>query len=167
MKKFAVIIGTVFALSACQVSYDAASTYDDVYYTPKATTQVEEIVAPSSGITYGSNTSANYYEQSSVPESEPMPVDETSSYKSSDNSQEYYPESDSDEYYYQENGDDNYYYYDYDYATRINRFYRANVGFGYYDPFYTGFYYDPWYYQSGFSFGFGWGWPYSNFSLSL
>lgn len=66
---------------------------------------------------------------------------------------------DDDEYGYYE--DDGYYY-----TNRIQRFYHPYVGFGFYAPAYTGFYYDPWdyYYPSsgfsisiGFGIGFGWG----------
>lgn len=66
---------------------------------------------------------------------------------------------DDDEYGYYE--DDGYYY-----SNRIQRFYHPYVGFDFYAPAYTGFYYDPWdyYYPSsgfsisvGFGIGFGWG----------
>jgi hypothetical protein len=51
--------------------------------------------------------------------------------------------------------DGNYDEYDYDYATRINRFYYPYGGFGYYDPFYYPYAY---YGFSPFYYGFGWGW---------
>jgi len=44
---------------------------------------------------------------------------------------------------------------DYDYASRINRFYYPYGSFGYYDPFYY-----PYYGYSPFYFGLGWGWNY-------
>ncbi len=54
-------------------------------------------------------------------------------------------------------------YYDYSYASRINRFYGPTMGFNYYSPFYTGYYSDPWYWNSysympSFYFGYNWGW---------
>ena len=54
-------------------------------------------------------------------------------------------------------------YYDYSYSARINRFYSPYNGFGYYSPWYVGFYYDPWYYNPywyspSWYFGFSWGW---------
>jgi hypothetical protein len=54
-------------------------------------------------------------------------------------------------------------YYDYSYAERIDRFYSPYMGYSYYAPCYTGYYYDPWYWDSywympSFYFGFNWGW---------
>ena len=56
-------------------------------------------------------------------------------------------------------------YYDYSYASRISRFHSSYMGFNYYAPCYSGFYYDPWYwdyywYRPSFYFGFNWGWGY-------
>ncbi len=39
-------------------------------------------------------------------------------------------------------------YYDYSYASSIDRFYSPNMGYNYYAPCYTGYYYDPWYWDS-------------------
>ena len=63
--------------------------------------------------------------------------------------------------YYEGYGSDDYY--DYSYANRIDRFYGPYVGYNYYAPCYTGYYYDPWYwdsywYRPSLYFGMSWGW---------
>jgi hypothetical protein len=163
MKKTAVLIVSIFMLAACQVTYDTASVYDDVYYTPGSSAVADAgNDSQPAGITYGSNTSVTQYEQSAVPQSEQIENDD---YKSSYTYDESYPDTSSDEYYYLEDEDEGYY--DYNYSARINRFHRSYVSFGYYDPFYTSMYYDPFYYGYGsrFSFGYGFGWPGSYFSM--
>lgn len=156
MKKLALFIGTILLLSACKTSYDSASAYDDVYYTPNSAA-ANEVKSPASTIIYGNDNPTSQYQQASTPESVPY-----SDPQSSGGSTDYYPESTSEEYYYSDSESESYY--DYDYESRINKFYGANVGFGYYDPYYCGsslsLRYGFGWPSSYFSVGFGWGYPY-------
>jgi hypothetical protein len=61
------------------------------------------------------------------------------------------------------NSDD---YYDYEYASRVNRFHRP-IGVGYYDNYYTNMYtynQNPMYYGTSIYSGYGWGMPSQQFS---
>ena len=81
--------------------------------------------------------------------------------------------SDSTTYYQDENGDmrvtNNYYYgdnydygneyYDYEYSSRIRRFHRNSARFGYYDDYFTNYYwydYDPYFYGTSIYTSFNW-----------
>lgn len=81
--------------------------------------------------------------------------------------------TDSTTYYEDENGDvhitNNYYngdnydydneYYDYEYSSRIKRFRRNQSGYGYYDDYYTNYYWynqDPYYYGTSIYTSYGW-----------
>lgn len=53
-------------------------------------------------------------------------------------------------------------YYDYSYSTRIKRFHRPIVTYGYYDPYYTNAYwynYDPYFYGTSVYMGYSWWGP--------
>ena len=84
--------------------------------------------------------------------------------------------TDSTTYYEDENGNvqitNNYYngdnydfdneYYDYEYSSRIKRFRRNNGNYGYYDDYYTNYYwydYDPYYYGTSIYTSYGWWHP--------
>ncbi len=173
MKKTIVFIFSIFLLAACQTTYETASVYDDVYYTPRSAVNADagDISGQSTGVTYGSSTSVTRYRQTSAPENDQVDDRQYGEYKSSVVYDEPYPESTSDEYYYLESDDAGYS--DYSYTARIHRFHRGYTGFGYYDPYYSNLYYDPFaydmalYYGYGprFSFGYGWGWPRSYMSF--
>ncbi len=163
MKKITYLIGAIFLMLSCTTSKDVASVYDDVYYTPKSNVVTTQAATPDYKVTYNPGAQTGEYQQSTTPESQPVESGTSSDYQDYKYSQDYYPESSSQEYYYPEGQSDTYS--DYSYEARINRFYGANVGFGYYDPFYSGCC-SP-YYGSSFSMGFGWGYPYSSFSIGF
>jgi hypothetical protein len=173
MKKAAILITSIFLIAACQMTHETASVYDDVYYTPRgaANTDPGEITGQSAGVTYGSSTSVTQYRQTSVPENDQVDNRQYDEYKSSSVYEEPYPESTSDEYYYLESDDAGYS--DYSYSSRIQRFHRGYTGFGYFDPYFSSYYYDPFYsdmtlyygYGPQLSLGYGWGWPRSSLSF--
>lgn len=150
MKTLSKTIGALVlaGLVSCTTTrYAGNQNDDDVYYTPS------EDAYSQSGTS--SNTSSN-----TAP-----PEDYTSA---SDNSGQ---DQDSD----QQNRSggnvtNNYYdidydyddYYDYAYASRIRRFHSPIYSYGYYDPWYTNYYwytYDPVYYGSSIYLGYSWWYP--------
>jgi hypothetical protein len=161
MKRLIYLLGAMIIMISCTTSKDAMTVYDDVYYSPKNQVVTTQKTIPDYQVTYSPERTSEEYQQSSSPQSQPVETNATSSYKSSEYLDNYYPESTDQEYYYDD--DQSNYYSDYDYEARLKRFYRANIGFGYYDPYYTGFY-SP-YYGPGFSFSYGWGWPSTYFSF--
>lgn len=165
MKKF-LYLTAVFTvmLSACSATYQKRSVYDDVYYSKKnaGTPSVSTIISE------GANTGV-VKSENNITTSEKVPV-ENAEYN---NDAGYYSDSLYSEYnndegvnsnrklnysnsetYYDENGTsfvtNNYYYddyYDYEYASRLKRFYDPYFGWSYYNEFYTNYYwytYDPW-----------------------
>lgn len=164
MRNLMLAIVTVLMVSSCTSTYQTASVYDDVYYSPGTSNQAEvqkRLDYGASGVSYGSNTSDDRFENTVQPEAEVIGssnIAQTSGYYQDTLAQ---PESSSNEYYYSEDSDE---YYDYEYATRIKRFHQDCGDFGYYAPVYTNTYWGGYY--PGFSMGFGWGWPSSYFSLS-
>ncbi len=163
MRKFSILISVVFLLAACKTSYDSASMYDDVYYTPKSENSVKVAAVQSTNnedLNYGSNIATDRVEQS--PDSN-SGSDEYSAYQS------YYytetgdtlPSAETTDYSYVEEGYEDYY--DYEYASRINRFDNAYGSLGYYSPAYTNVY-SP---GLSFSMGYGWGFPSSYFSVGF
>ena len=158
MKKFSILISAIFLLAACSTSYDSASTYDDVYYTPKSENSQQVATTQSSGTTslnYGSNTSTKPIEKSTETTSN---IDDYSAYET------YYLTESGDtlpsaetEYSYVEDGYDEYY--DYEYASLINRFDNPTGNFGYYSPIYSP--------GVSVNMGYGWGYPSSYFSLGF
>jgi hypothetical protein len=158
--KIAVLL--LMLVTGCSVT-KTSTEYDDVY--SGTSPQKEE----SSDIVSGSNTtSPDYSEQSkSVDyyaedfESSEEPAAEDEPYLTAQETVNS-PEGTSyitNNYYGGGYGD----YYDYSYASRLNRFYGPYMGYNYYSPCYSGFYYDPWYwdyyrYRPSLYFGFNWGW---------
>jgi len=170
MRKLIILVSVIFVLAGCKSSYDSASMYDDVYYTPKSN-KGKEVTATqtdnSSGLVYGNNASTERFENSVEPQKEYLGTDEYSDYKSY-----YYTETGDtlpatentgqDDYYYVEDGYEDYY--DYEYASRIDRFHNSYGNFGYYDPCYSNAYYTP---GLSFGMGYGMGWPSSYFSVGF
>ena len=160
MRNLVILIIAIFALASCKSTYDSAAAYDDVYYTPK-----KDVVSSATSnplkVVYSGSTTSGQYEQSTIPQSEPVPDD---GYKSYEYMGDTLPAASSqdDEYYYVE--DSELEYYDYDYATRIDRFHNPAGNFGYYAPVYGG--YAP-SYGSSFSMSYGYGFPSSYFSLGF
>jgi hypothetical protein len=162
----------VFAIifSSCTINYYPASTYDDVYYSRKdAVTQtapsapvVEEVIVPDNNYSENQYSNNNYSDNYYVEDNKSQPYSESSSY-TDDNGTTYVTNN----YY----GD----YYDYEYTSRLRRFYGNYTGFDYYDPYYTNLYwytYDPFYYGVSIYYTYswwyrpyrysyyGWGWHY-------
>lgn len=159
MRNLIILIIAIFALASCKSTYDSAAAYDDVYYTPKKD-DVSRATSSSSKVVY-SGALASQYEQSSVPQSEPVSDD---GYKSYEYLGDTLPavSSEGDEYYYVE--DSELEYYDYDYASRIDRFHNPTGNFGYYSPVYSGYGTG---YGPSFSMNYGWGFPSSYFSVGF
>ncbi len=147
-------------LASCKSSYDSAAVYDDVYYTPKNNTFSTSNSSPSKSI-YGGAQQSEAYQQSATPESVPIEGSEYKSYSYSGDTLPPASSQDNEYYYVEEEGDE---YYDYDYASRINRFHNPGMGFGYYSPMYTGYYPG---YGPSFSMNYGFGFPSSYFSLGF
>jgi len=162
MKNILIIaIAFLFTLASCTSTYQAASAYDDVYYTPKNSNQAISSSSKSnaSKVIYSGSSSLDDYQQTSDPQS--VAVDERD-YKSYNYVEDTLPSAaSSDEYYYVEESEE---YYDYDYASRIDRFYNNTGSFGYYAPVYTGYYPS---YGPSLSIGYGWGMPSSYFSFGF
>ena len=133
----------VLLFSSCTVNYYTSNPYDDVYYS--RTDAVAKVVPVKS------DNSANVgYTTSSY-------KDDTQ-YVDNNNDQGYYYDNNqpysTTETYTDEKGvnyvTNNYYgdYYDYEYSSRLRRFYGGYNGFDYYDQYYTNLYwynYDPYY----------------------
>ncbi len=162
MKNLLIIaIAFLFTLASCTSTYQAASAYDDVYYTPKNSNQAISSSSKSSTskVIYSGSSSLDGYQQTSDPQS--VAVDERD-YKSYNYVEDTLPAaSSSDEYYYVEDSEE---YYDYDYASRIDRFHNSAGSFGYYAPVYSGYYPS---YGPSLSIGYGWGMPSSYFSFGF
>lgn len=150
--KFAGFFAALLILAGCSSSRQTTGSLDDVYYNPDN----EEHVA-----------AYNNYAQSSVPEDNrthtPNPDAEDYYYQDQQTKRETYERYDE---YDEEEGNtiinNNNYYYEHNdpfyYSNRIRRFSGPSLGFGYYDPFYS-----PWYYSSrpGWSLSFSFGYdPY-------
>jgi hypothetical protein len=149
MRNLIMVIAAIFGLMSCTSTNKTANIYDDVYYTPKS--NQSQLSSNESGVIFSGTSDQEQFSQSSTPKSSII----------ENENEEYLPATDQgNEYYYAEEEDE---YYDYDYASRLNRFHGANTGFGYYDPFYTGMYPS---YGSSFSLGIGMGFPSSYFSLA-
>lgn len=126
-------------LSSCSTGFFATSGYDDIYYSPKDEPVV--VVEKKSNVAdNGRYEAIENYEPKNAGNRD-MVLDEDTLYY------ENYGESAPDQYV--ENNYDNDYYYPY--SSRIYRFHRPYVEFGYYNSFY-----DPWYDPFYFDF-----WPMS------
>ncbi len=170
MKNSGILVILALMFTACQTSYVSNSAYDDVYYTPKSASGNAATLSDGkseSGLNYGNNAEGERFTQTSDPEVKYVESQDNSNVNSSASSTEALPApsgDSSDEYYYIEDGSDDYY--DYDYASRINRFNGSCYDCGYYSPIYTGIGYSP-YSGFGMSMGYGWGMPYSGFSMNF
>lgn len=173
---------SIFILAGCS-STKSTAEYDDVYYSTrekkkkeKKKNDLETQVANPDYYISSDDASTDYYIEDY----------EAGDYVQYEDEQPYYSESETEttpqgtnyitNNYYDGYGGAGGDYYDYSYASRINRFYGPYMGFNYYAPCYTGFYYDPWYWDYYwyrpswyFSFNWGWGWgypyyyPYNNY----
>lgn len=152
---FAIVISLF--LASCSTTYDASAPYDEVYAVPGSSKVVatERVTVTTQPVETTTEYEGDYYS----PE-----------YRSAtaENEEEFNPDE----------------YYDYEYSSRIKRFHEPNVGFDYYNNYYTDVYYytgNPAYYgtsiYSGYgcgpslylglgyswgwgSIGYGWGYPY-------
>lgn len=166
MKTFLLLTAlSVIILSGCSTS-KSTTDYDDVYSTTKKKTE-----ASGSKIDQTQVTSPDYYQEGNETVSGFNPEDYETGEDVAYGDEPYLTSSETvttpegtnyitNNYYEGYGGSD---YYDYSYAERIDRFYGPNMGYNYYSPCYTGYYYDPWYWDSywympSFYFGFSWGW---------
>ena len=160
---------SIIFLSACTTSYQAGG-YDDVYFSKgnnpvvSSTNQAPTAVAPASAEPVNS---------------QPVATPDNKSYTGDgENVGEYYgsdqPAYTDNQTYTDENGNNyvtnNYYYgndfvyddyYDYAYSSRIRRFHNSYYNYGYYDDYYTNYYwydYNPWNFGTSIYFGYSW-WP--------
>ena len=133
--KFLLLFIVGIMISSCTINnyYTQSQPYDDVYYNPN----IHQ---------YPDNNAQNQDYQQDYQQQD---------YQYQDNQEYYQDQSNYSETYTDDNGNtyitNNYYgdYYDYSYSSRIRRFYYPELGFGYYDPWYTNMYwytYDPWYF---------------------
>lgn len=160
-------------LTACNSSYYATSTHDDIYYSRQEAAKLAEQATMAEAVAVdrtqnqATPTDQNYGYES-----------EGEHYPNYDYQARFRPQSDTVEY--DQEGNTyitNHYYFDqadYYYSARIRRFHRYGVGFSYYDPFYTNMYwytYDPFHYGVSIYLGYGaldfyypgltyWSWPY-------
>jgi hypothetical protein len=155
---------TVIILSGCSTSKSTAD-YDDVYSTTKKKSGTTSSVNDKTQV-----ASPDYYQEGSEKVSGIDPENYETGDNVAYNGEPYLnstetmttPEGTSiTNNYYEGYGNDDYY--DYSYADRINRFYGPYMGYNYYAPCYTGYYYDPWYwdsywYRPSLYFGMSWGW---------
>jgi hypothetical protein len=175
MKKTLYLLGIAASavLYSCSSTYHAGSAQDDVYYSSKNQPPVTNPQpAPAPAPESYSNSNNNYDNSGSN-------QDNNSDQSQYNNSNSGYSNSDQST---DGKGNtyitNNYYddYYDYEYSSRIRRFYTPAYGYGYYDPFYTNSYwydYNPnswgvsiylgynwwapsYYYYSPFCYGGGW-----------
>ena len=195
---------SVLFLSACKSTYQTRSMYDDVYYSKKDAAVATTSTTPDTKTTSPENSSTekNNTENSAVSNngnaqnSNGIEAQATAedNYSSNNSSNDRISHS-TTETTYDKDGNptevtNNYYYddyYDYSYAARLSRFYDPYNAFGYYDDYYTNYYWythnpwdcglsiyssSPWWYPSYYyfdpyygsyynSWGFGhsnWGW---------
>jgi len=164
MKNLMLAIIAMLMLASCSSTYQTASIYDDVYYSPGTSDQVvveKRVGTPTSDVSYGNNASEDRFKNTAQPEAEIIgshTYSQGSGYYQDTLAQ---PESSSNEYYYSDESDE---YYDYEYAARIKRFNDDCGNLGYYDPYYTNACYGA---CPGFSMGFGYGMPSSYFSIGF
>ncbi len=148
-------------LAGCSSAYQTAAVHDDIYYSRnQAEIAAEEAhqanaavvqVNPSSE----SKPAGNYNpdEQDYQQETYADESDESGLYY--DEKTDTYYDADGNIVQYQEFHIDNYY--DYSYSSRIRRFHRDWVSFGYYDPYFTNMYwynYDPYFYGTSIYMGY-------------
>lgn len=159
----------VLVLTSCTSAYMASTPYDDVYYVPGQPAPVKN----SGGLDVAEGASW----QSQVVKTDETVVNDVPDNRDFARQQDEYSEVDNQGY--DEEGqsaqpmvsDYNYEYdndysdSDFQYSSRIKRFHRPMITVGYYDDFYTDYYWytgDPWYssYYFGPSFGMSmnWGW---------
>lgn len=151
---------TSFFIS-CKTTYQTSNVYDDVYGKKAVSPAVVVVDQDLPARTVAPNTD--------VPSDG---VNNDKSYEGNNNIDNYTsqdPNSSTSETYYDEQGNtyvtNNYYYddyYDYEYSSRIRRFYDYNPGWGYYDNYYTNSYwynYDPFFWGVSIYTGYNWWWP--------
>jgi hypothetical protein len=144
MKTFQQLIATLLILlvASCSSTQQAGSSNpDDVYYSSKDRNQApaqQQPVAQPSASDYSTNNS-NDQQQTDNNQSSERNADYYDSNKTTDGSGTTYITN-------------NYYddYYDYEYSSRLRRYYTPAYGYGYYDPFYTNMY---WYDYNPYSWG--------------
>ncbi len=164
------IVGSILTVSCSttNMTYTSPNSTDDLYYS-KADAKAEPIfheevqvqdMSPANSSRYGEEpqvqnpSSQNYYNQEQNNTSNPN----TQNPNYSTNSESYTDENGKtviNNYYGDVYEDDGGYY-----STRIQRFHRPFVGFGYYSPAYCGFYNDPFWspgWSIGFGYSYGWG----------
>lgn len=153
--KFA-ICALFIGASSVAIAQDDDGIYGDIYETPEVQTDV--VPADSVSPLDGYSTVDDYY-----PEGGYTPQNNNSGRQ---NSEQYVDQNGNtvvNNYYGDYYEDDN----DFEYAARINRFHSGNLGWGYYDPWYTNMYwytYDPFFWGTSiyagawprWNVGFGW-----------
>lgn len=151
----------LFAMVGCSSTYHTTSS-DDIYYIPKTSRGEPEQVAHAEG--------GKVVEVVEETEAYSQPAGNNHTHNTDQQPQgvQYVNTEvvdDTAEYYYDDNGNqvvvhNHYYgdYYDFSYASRIRRFHRPYVSFGYYDPFFTNMYFytfNPHYYGVSIYMGYG------------
>ena len=180
MKKIQYILGItlIIAVYSCTSTYNAGNNAaDDVYYSSKNQSAPTPSSEPLSNSSDNYNTNYNYNQNDS---GQPQQSDNSQNQNYS-TSEQHSDEKGNTYVTNNYNGD----YYDYEYSSKIRRFYQPAYGYNYYDPYYTNsywydynpyswgvsiylgynwwapsaFYYDPFCY-GGFSVGIGYGYGY-------
>lgn len=149
---------TLLILAGCRSQYYSGAYNDDDVYTPanQAYHQTNaNNYTPANNNAGNNNYNDDYYN--------PNAVNSSTQYTDSATGNTYITNN-----YYGNNNqfvyDD---YYDYAYAARIRRFRNPTYGFGYYNDFYTNYYfynYDPWMYGNSIYAGYNWWGPSVTFS---
>ena len=153
----------ILLMAGCSSTYRATGGHDDVYYTPQVVRGGSDQQSPR---TEGRTAEVvdEYVEVTEIRERDRQATTHGESAAFHYAGQEGEQDADTLEYYYDEDGNmviiNNYYYgdyYDFSYASRIRRFHRPYVSFGYYDPFYTNMYWythNPHFYGMSIYMGF-------------
>jgi len=159
----------LLVLTSCSSAYMASNPYDDVYYVPgqtgvKAGSEERPKTIASESRRQRNVESAEVVPEDQIPDNRDF-ARQQKDYLNVENP-EYIDDSTSrpmvSDYTYSE---DEYVENEYDYSSRIRRFQRPIVNVGYYDDYYTDYYWytgDPWYSSAFFGPSFGmslnWGW---------
>jgi hypothetical protein len=183
--KYLTAIGFILMTYSCSSTYQAGTNAsDDVYWSSKDAQSAPppENTTSENYNNYDQNSSGDYQNNNSTQSQQPDYYDPNrSSSQTNDGQGNTYITNNY-------NGD----YYDYEYSSKIRRYYEPASGYGYYDPYYTNsywynynpaswgmsiylgynwwapasYYYDPFCY-GGFSigFGYGYGYPYSGYPV--
>ena len=155
-------IAIILTASACTSTYHAGTTpNDDVYYSAKDNAAVNQQTYPTTQAApannYSNGNNSNDQNNSTYSNTDQNSTNQNQAYTDPNNNgngstNDYNNSSQSTDSKGNTYVTNNYYddYYDYQYSSRIRRFYTPAIGYNYYDPFYTNSY---WYDYSPASYG--------------